>query len=505
MMRQLTGLDATFTYIEDDHQPQHIGSLGIYDPSTAPGNIAATYEDIIASIKKRAYLAPLMRQRLHEVPFNMDHPYWLRVADFNAEDHIYQHTLPDPGNWQALCELVSRLHEGMLDRSRPLWEIHLVEGLDAVEGLPDGAIGVYTKIHHAALDGVAGVQLAMATHDFTPEGDEKPEPGLWQVDPEPVNWELLAKAQLKNSLQPFQYMDFLAQSAPHFADAMLGMASGKFPAPQLAPRTRFNGSVSRQRVYDGILTTLDELRAIKSSVPGATINDVVLSICGGALRKYLSNLNELPDQPLLAMAPVNVRTKDETDTAGNQISEMTIGLGTHEDDALKRLKVIAAETAKAKELVTIIGPKTLTEYSQFMPGAFTAAATRLSSQFGMAEMIPPVFNCVVTNVPGAPVPLYSLGSKLVQTWGLGPLTDACGLFHSVSSYCDDITISACSCPKMMPEPSVYMQGMQETLDELKSATVSSKPRQSRARKGPAKAASKSVRSRKRKVQQQATP
>jgi len=504
-MRQLTGLDAAFTYIEDDHQPQHIGSMGIYDPSTAPGNIAATHEEIVASIKERAYLAPLMRQRLHEVPFNMDHPYWLRVADFNAEEHILQHTLPDPGNWKSLCELVSRLHEGMLDRSRPLWELHLIEGLDAVEGFPDGAVAVYSKIHHAALDGVAAVQLAMATHDLTPEGDEKPEPGLWKVDPEPVNWELLAKAQLKNSLQPFQYLDFLGQSAPHFADAMLGMATGKLPRPQLAPRTRFNARVSRHRVYDGILTTLDELRAIKSNVPGATINDVVLSICGGALRKYLSSMDELPDQPLLAMAPINVRTKEEDDTAGNQISEMTISLGTDEDDAKKRLKAIAAETVKAKELVSTIGPRTLTEFSQFMPGAFTAAATRLSSQFGMAELIPPVFNCVVTNVPGAPVPLYSLGSKLIQTWGLGPLTDACGLFHSVSSYCGDITITASCCPKMMPEPSVYMEGMQETLDELKSATVSHKPRRTKARKEPAKVGSKSARSGKGKAQEQASP
>jgi diacylglycerol O-acyltransferase len=485
-MRQLTGLDATFIYMEDSHQPQHIGSLGMYDPSTAPNGLA-TIETIAQSIKDRAYLAPLMRQKLLQVPFNFDHPYWLRVDNFELEDHVHQIGLPAPGNWQQLCALISQLHEGTLDRSRPLWELYLIEGLHGIEGIPDGATAIYSKIHHAALDGMAAIEMAMATHDFTPEGDIKPEPGPWSEDPVLPGWDLLVRAQINRSLQPLSYLDFMQRSLPKLADAFEGISSGKLHTLQTPPRTRFNTKVSPRRSFDGMRTTLNELRAIKASVPGATINDVVLSLCGGALRKYLSSKNELPDQSLLAMAPISVRSKDQEGTAGNQISEMTVSLFTEIDGAKKRLQAVTEGTIQAKKLTRTIGPSTLTEYSQFLPGASTAALTRLAFQMGLTDMIQPPFNCVVTNVPGSQVPLYSLGSQLVQSWGLGPLVDGNGLFHAISSYCGEITITATSCQEMMPDPDVYIEGMKETLVELKNDTINRKARVPTSRKGPVRA------------------
>jgi WS/DGAT/MGAT family acyltransferase len=234
-------------------------------------------------------------------------------------------------------------------------------------------------------------------------------------------------------------------------------------------------------------TSLDELRAIKACVPGSTVNDVVLSLCGGALRKYLSSKNELPDQSLLAMAPINIRSKDQEGTEGNQISEMTVSLFTDIEGAKKRLQAVTEGTLQAKALTRSIGATTLTEYAQFLPAATTAALTRLAFQLGLTDAIQLPFNCVVTNVPGSPVPLYSLGSQLVQSWGLGPLVDGNGLFHSISSYCGEITITATSCQEMMPDPDAYIEGMRATLAELKSDTINRKARVPTSRKGPVRA------------------
>ena len=480
-MKQLSGLDAAFLYAEDSHQPQHIGSLGIYDPSTAP-NGQASFEATLQSIIDRAYLAPLMRQKLVTVPFNLDHPLWVRVDDFDVSYHIHHLALPSPGNWEQLRTLVSQLHEGPLDRSHPLWQLYLIEGLTDIDGIPQDATAVYSKIHHAALDGVAAVQLANVTHDLTPEGDVKPEPGPWSEEHEPYAWELLARAQLNNSLQRIRYADFLQNAAPKLVNTLLGVGTGRLRLPQLPPRTRFNSSVSTHRVFDGIMTRLDDLRAIKASVPGATINDVVLALCGGALRKYLESKGELPDQPLLAMAPISVRSKDQEDTAGNQISEMTVSLCTDTDGALQRLQAVTEGTIKTKQFIRTIGASTLTQYSQFIPAAMAAATARLTRQLNLTDAIQQPANCVVTNVHGSPVPLYSLGSQLIQSWGAGPLLDGTGLFHSVGSYCGDVTISATSCPEMMPDPAFYMEGMQETLDELRSQTVERKSTVSMVRK-----------------------
>jgi WS/DGAT/MGAT family acyltransferase len=480
-MKQLTGLDAAFLYMEDRHQPQHIGSLGIYDSSTAPNGVASI-ETILRSIEDRAYLAPLMRQKLLQVPFDLDHPYWLRVESFKLEDHVHHLTLPDPGDWQQLCKLIAQLHEGPLDRSRPLWEFFLIEGLKGIPGIPGDASALYSKIHHAALDGVAVTEMALATHDLTPNGDIKPPPGPWSADPELPGWELLLRAQINKSLQSLDYIDFLKRSLPRVSFTLLGIGSGNLHTPDEAPRTRFNSEISPRRSFDGMQTSLDELRSIKASVPGATVNDVVLTLCGGALRKYLGGKNELPDQSLVAMAPINIRSKDREGTEGNQISEMMVSLHTEIDSARKRLQAVTKGTMQAKELTKTIGARTLTEYTQFAPAAATAALMRLAFQLGLTDMVQLPFNCVVTNVPGSPVPLYSLGSQLIQSWGLGPLQDGNGLFHAISSYCGDITITATSCPKMMPDPNVYMEGMKETLAELKSDTVNRNARVPRARK-----------------------
>ncbi|MBK6741391.1 MAG: DUF1298 domain-containing protein [Haliea sp.] len=249
-------------------------------------------------------------------------------------------------------------------------------------------------------------------------------------------------------------------------------------ANQDIPRTRFNGSVSPHRVFDAISVPLDDVKAIKNAVPGATVNDAAITIVGGALRKYLQAHGELPAQSLAAMAPVNVRS-DKDKTGGNIVASMTVQVRSDLADPLERLQAVRESSSKAKELTNAIGAKTMTDYSQFIPATLTAQAARLASRWGLMNRMSPQFNCVITNVPGPPIPLYNTGAKMVANYGTGPVQDGLGLFHVISSYCGQFVISATSCRVMMPDPAFYRQCLRESFEELLAAatagTVTSRP------------------------------
>jgi WS/DGAT/MGAT family acyltransferase len=193
-----------------------------------------------------------------------------------------------------------------------------------------------------------------------------------------------------------------------------------------------------------------------------------LTIVGGALRKYLDHHGELPEHSLAAMAPVNVRSKDDA-TGGNIVSTLTVQLRSDIEDPMERLAAVHNGTKDAKELSNAVGAKAMTDYSQFIPSTLTAQAARLASRWGLMSRMKPSFNCVVTNVPGPSVPLYNTGAKMVSNFGTGPVQDGLGLFHVISSYCGEFVISATSCRDMMPDPDFYRQCLQESVDELSAA------------------------------------
>jgi WS/DGAT/MGAT family acyltransferase len=236
------------------------------------------------------------------------------------------------------------------------------------------------------------------------------------------------------------------------------------------PRTRFNGTVSPHRVVDGCEFDLAAIKAIRHAVPGATVNDVVLTVVGGALREYLQTMGELPGEPLVAMAPISVRAKDDTGTAGNRVSGMMAPLGTDVADPLARLETVYKGTQVSKQLTDAIGAELMTDYSQFIPSSLAGLAARLSSRMGLANRTNPMFNCVVTNVPGPQEPLYMDGARLVNMWGLGPIGDGMGLIHAVFSYCGKLTVNFTSCREMLPDPAFYAACIQRSFEELSAAT-----------------------------------
>ena len=470
-MLQLSGQDASFVYLETPHTPMHIGSVGIYDPSTAPGGFVR-FKDVLGFIASRLGGARSFRQRLVRVPFDLDHPYWIEDPEFDIEFHVRHIALPKPGDWRQLCIQVARLHARPMDLSKPLWEFTIVEGLDNVEGLPPGCFALVSKVHHAAIDGMSGVEMSAAIHDLDAAMTPVEAKDNWSPEHMPNVTDLLVRSYFNSLRQPMRVVETIGRSLPGMArlGASVGKGDVSLANARMAPKTRFNGKVSAHRVFDAVPFKLAEIRAIKDAVPNATVNDVILTIVGGGLRQYLDDKNELPKESLTAMAPISVRGEGEKAALGNLVSAMVIPLGTHIADPLERLRYVHGEAVNSKAMTNAVGARSLADYSQLIPSGLAGLAARLYTRLGAANAHAPVFNTVVTNVPGSRVPLYFCGAKMVAMYGTAPVFDSMGLINPVYSYGDTIAISFTSDRGMMPDPEVYAAALRASFGALKAAT-----------------------------------
>ncbi|MFV2090410.1 MAG: WS/DGAT domain-containing protein, partial [Pseudomonadales bacterium] len=293
----------------------------------------------------------------------------------------------------------------------------------------------------------------------------------WTGENEPNPLELMFRAQMNNITQPFRFAEVLARTVPALGRLGQGFAQRRFEQPRVQPpRTRFNKPVSGHCVVEGRRFDLQEVREIKGAVPNATINDAVLTIVGGALRIYLEEKLELPDESLIAMAPISVRSEDQKNAMGNQVAAMNVALGTDIGDPLERLRQVHDAAAASKAMTRAVGAKLMTDYSQFIPSTTAALAARLYTEYRLADRVNLPFNCVVTNVPGPQFPLYSAGARLVTQFGMGPIYDGMGLMFPVFSYCGYIMISLTACREMMPDPAFFGQCLDRSFAELKDAT-----------------------------------
>ena len=474
-MQQLSGLDASFLYLETGNTPMHIGSLSIYDQSTAPGG-KVTFKSILQFFEERLHKARAFRQRIVRVPMSLDHPYWVEDPDFDLEFHVRHIALPAPGDWRQLCIQAARLHARPLDRRKPLWEAYVIEGLDNVEGVPKGSFALVTKIHHAAIDGVSGAEISAAIHDLQPAADVEPPEERWRPERLPTAVELLTRSAVKSVGTPVKFGKLLYRSAPALGKVAAGVASRQLKIPVRVPRTRFNGNVSPHRVFDGRTFDLSDFKAIKNSQPGCTVNDVVVTICGGAMRRYLESKHELPRDSMVAMAPMSARPEERRADAGNLVTAMSLPVRSDVADPLERLLAVNRESSLAKKLTYTMGPHLAADAAEFLPSTLSGLMARTYANVGLAERLPPLVNTVITNVPGVNVPLYSMGSRMVATFGLGPVVHGLGLFQPVLSYNNTITISAVADRDMMPDPAFYSQCLQDSFDELKEVTIKKKRR-----------------------------
>jgi WS/DGAT/MGAT family acyltransferase len=481
-------MDATFLYGETPRAHMAGAGLYVYDQSTAPGG-KVTFKGILAHIESRLPAARVFRQRLVRVPFDLDHPYWIADPDFDLEFHVRHIALPKPGDWRQLCIQVARLLSRPLDLDRPLWELYVIEGLDNVDRVPKGSFALLNKFHHAAIDGMSGVELNNAIHDLTPDAEPVVLEDRWEPEKMPSTAELLGRAGLNNAARPMHFARVMGRTVP-----MVGRLQNQIrrqtisPPTRTIPRTRFSDPVSAHRVYDGVRFDLEAMKAIKRTVEGATVNDVVLTVVGGALRAYLLDKYELPSDPLIAMAPISVRSDEERSAAGNLVSAMFVTLGTDVADPRARLEAVRTSTHEQKEFMNAVGARTLVDFAELLPGGLIGLGARTSARLSLANRLRPVFNATVTNMPGPQQPLYMAGAKCVAQYGVGMIMDGMGLIHPVVSYCGEITIAFTSDREMMPDPGFYAECLQQSFDELVAATTGATktPRKAPAKRVPAR-------------------
>ena len=345
----------------------------------------------------------------------------------------------------------------------------MIHGLGNGQGFPDDSFAVLLKVHHAAMDGLAAMEILNAIHDPTATTEPVVAAHRWEPDDEPSPSRLLRRAGIDTAKKPAQMARTLVRALPSMRRAAKGMKGEKLaPLPRQAPPTRFNRPISATRWFDGRRFSLAQIQRMKAAVPGATVNDVALTIVGGALRAYLGAKGELPAESLLAVAPISIRTEAEQRHAGNRLSAMIVSLGTDCTDPLERLATVATTAQSSKELTNAIGARTLTDFSAAVPGALLGLASRASTR-AAANPKRLRYNTVVSNVPGPRAPLYCCGARMTGVYGLGPLQDGQGLFHFISSYCGEFTISTLACQEMMPDVAFYGDCLDGSFEALLTA------------------------------------
>jgi WS/DGAT/MGAT family acyltransferase len=393
-MQPLSGLDSSFLYLEDAHQPMHVGSVLVFEGSM-------DFQSFRQTMASRVHLVPRLRQRLAMVPFGIGKPYWVQDPAFNLDMHLQHVALPSPGSWKELRGLAARIFSVPLDRSRPLWEMTFVEGLDQIPQVPPGSVALINKTHHAAIDGVSGADMMSILLDMTKEPRVFSPPPPRAIPPVPNELQVLSHTARKIMAKPSE----IKRVAGELADAL--RAAGKVrdkgvevpPVPMTAPPTPINHTITGQRIWNTALLELDRVKAIRK-ITGCTLNDVVLAICAGALRRYLDEKGELPQKPLIAMVPVSTRGDDERGKMGNKVSAMFLDLATDVADPVERLQVIKQHTQGGKAFEKAGATRAFVDLWDFVPFGLANRMLRLYSRFRVSELHNPVFNVAITNVPG---------------------------------------------------------------------------------------------------------
>jgi len=468
-MQPLSGLDSSFLYLEDAHQPMHVGSVLVFEGSMDFASFRAT-------MASRIHLVPRLRQRLVMVPFGIGKPYWVEDPSFNLDMHLHHVALPSPGSWKELRRLAARIFSVPLDRTRPLWEMTFVEGLDNIPQVPPGSVATINKIHHAAIDGVSGADMMGVLLDSTKEPRHFSPPPPRAVPPVPNELQVLAHTARKIMRKPTE-IKRVAGEVVEAVRATSRIREGGVeapPTPMSAPTTPINHTITGQRVWNTALLELDRVKNIRK-IMGCTLNDVVVAICAGALRRYLDEKGALPDEALIAMVPISTRAEDEHGQMGNKVSAMLIGLATDIADPVERLKAIQEHSEGGKAFEQAGTGRVFVDLAEFIPFGLANRVLRLYSRFRMSEMHKPIFNVVITNVPGPQTDLYMAGHKLLATMGMAPLVDGMGLLITVLSYNGVLSMSPVSCPAVMPDLDVFARYLRESANELEAAVLPLRP------------------------------
>lgn len=471
-MKQLGVLDTAFINLEHPNTPQHVGGLGIYDPSSAPGGFVR-FKGVISNFERRLSKHTIFRSHLHRVPGNVDRPYWVEDANFDVEFHIRHIALPQPGDWRQLCILVARLHARPLDMNRPLWEAYIIEGLDNIPGVPKGGFAIYTKMHHSLVDGAGGSSIMSVIHDLEPDPAAVPQaPRVVTADVAPGTMYLATSSAVNNVKNSVKMLTGGIGVLRDLGKMAVGMAQKKIPIPSInSPRTRFNTPVGPYRIFEATEFLLADVKFLKDFA-GVKINDVVLSVVAGGLRYYLDHHNELPDESLSVTIPLDMRTRRGMTDENNQVGSVFVELHTNIADPLERLARIYKSSQEAKVYGENSPLVDVLRLAGVLPPALTRSLVNSYSNNHLTRHLPIGISSVVSNVAGPPFPLYSAGARMVRYYGLGLLTPGVGLFHLIFSSNGIMTMSIVGDRDSMPDPAFYRECIEKSFAELLAAAKS---------------------------------
>jgi len=465
-IHQISGSDAAFLYAESPTSPMHIATLNIVEGSLK-------FEDFKEIVASKLHLVPKFRQRLLSVPMDLDYPYWVDDPNFDIDLHLNRIKLPDPSNWKTLRDLTSTLFSAPLDLRRPLWSVHFIEGIDEIAQVPKGSVAIVTKVHHVMIDGSSGVGIMGVLYDSDADGKQKKrsKPKPFNPEPLPDELSLLLKSGYGFLKNPFKIPKTVAETAYSFIKSRAAkklsiqreFSSTKFPVPI----TIFNGSISAKRTWGTAILSFERINVLRKTM-GGSINDVILAICAGAIRRYLVEKEKLPLHPLVANVPISIRTEGSDNKMNNQIANMMIQLATHIADPLERLEYIQEQTMLGKSRHNTMGAKTLAKMADVVPFGLANLAAGLYSKYNIKDLHRPPFNVTITNVPGPRGLLYLNGHKVVSIFGLTPVVDGFGLIIAAFSYNGQVSITTTSDSKTMPDADVFSRYIRESANELEA-------------------------------------
>jgi len=459
-MKQLSQLDASFLYLETEKSPMTVGGTFIFQN---PADSEMTFSRIKAHIQSRLQTSPVFRRRLVEMPMDFDLPYWLEDPKFDIDNHVSCHHLSN-GSLEELQIFAETEFGKSLDKSKPLWDAVFIDGLKE-----DGDFALMLRIHHSAIDGMAGEEIIVGLMDFNACPEELPL-DTWKPEHFSGYRPLLAK-RIRSSKGAGARMLALAKDAAGTVSRSVKLRTNETGiAPPFffnSPRTPLNVIVSGERRLSHVHLPLDKIKQIKCSLENATVNDVALAICSGALKQFMENRNESIEQSLIAMTPVSTRALQDKSTEntfeGNSVSSMLVSLETKEEDTLQRFEKIHANARKAIQYNRTIEPESLLGQ---LPPMLTALSTRSLPKLGLSQLTKPIFNVVVTNVPGSRVPLYMDGAKLLSQSLAAPIYDGAGFTIAVTSYVNILTIGVNTTPGIMPEREEFQRLIQDAFSDL---------------------------------------
>lgn len=462
-MQRLSGLDASFLYLETAAQPMHVCSILELDATTMPGGY--TFDRLRDALGMRIKAMPEFREKLADSRFNLDHPVWVEDNDFDVDRHLHRIGLPVPGSRAELAEICGHIAALPLDRRRPLWEMWVIENIAGTDAYAGGRLAVLTKVHHAGVDGVTGANLMSqlcSTEADTPPPD--PVEGSGRAS----SWEIAVNGAMQFAARPLKLVNVLPMTLSSVFDTLKRARSGLTMArPFAAPQTVFNANVTAHRNVGFTQLDLEDIKTVKNHF-GVKVNDVVMALVAGGLRRFLLERDELPDDTMVAMVPVSVH--DTSDRPGrNQVSGMFSRLETHIADASERLKAIAEANSIAKQHSSAIGASLLQDWTQFAAPAVFGVAMRLYASTRLGEALP-VHNLVVSNVPGPQAPLYFLGAQIDAMYPLGPIFHGSGINITVMSLTGALNVGIMSCPELVPDLWDLADSFTAGLDELLDAT-----------------------------------